>query len=136
MQRTEPGRETEAKAVDLRPWRIMRQWYGVAPALLCRRHLLGDHVEAHMAVGHMKRGRKLGRLQTKGFIDPTWLWSRHEDVAAEMLLRGYRHNSPLNWYLTPREPLQHAHMERDRQDLISRCPECRERIENARKGGG
>ena len=32
----------------------MRQWM-VDPRLLCRKHLLGEHVENHMFIGTLKR---------------------------------------------------------------------------------
>lgn len=34
----------------------MRMWV-VNPKILCRKHLLGEHVELHMATGHLQRGR-------------------------------------------------------------------------------
>ncbi len=43
----------------------MRMW-NVLPEYLCRKHLLGEHVEMHMFVGTIKRGVSLnGYIKNK-----------------------------------------------------------------------
>ena len=75
----------------------MRIW-DVDPALLCRKHLLGEHRElhglwnilVHGKVGysfHPETRRWQGRLAA--------LHRRHEQLVEEMHRRGYEHASPL-----------------------------------------
>jgi hypothetical protein len=76
----------------------MRIW-DVAPQLLCRQHLLGEHRELHAIwtvlvddrAGYRRHPETLrweGRLAA--------LYARHEALVAEMTARGYRHASPLD----------------------------------------
>ena len=75
----------------------MRQW-NVNPKMMCRQHLLGEHVELHMFRAHLKKGHDLSGYISKGYLSPTTLYSRHEEVAKEMLNRGYQHWSPMESY--------------------------------------
>jgi hypothetical protein len=75
----------------------MRIW-DVDPALLCRRHLLGEHRELHglwniLVLG--KKGYSLHpeTLRWRGKLAA--LHRRHERLVGEMQRRGYRHESPL-----------------------------------------
>jgi hypothetical protein len=76
----------------------MRVW-DVDVALLCDRHLLGEHRELHAIwsiltagragyANHPETVRWRGRLAA--------LHARHEDEVAEMTRRGFRHASPLD----------------------------------------
>lgn len=72
----------------------MRQWL-VDPAVLCRKHLLGEHVESHMMAGALKAGKSVGGFIRDGLYDLSKLAERHEELAGEMRRRGYSHQSPL-----------------------------------------
>lgn len=72
----------------------MRMW-NVPVATLCRRHLLGEHVEMHMFAGSLRRGRSIAGHVVLGQVEPHNIQKRHDVLAQEMLQRGYRHNSPL-----------------------------------------
>jgi len=104
----------------------MRQWVGIHPKYLCRKHLLGEHVEQHMAAEWIKNGHKLGRLQDKGFIDPGRIRQRHDACAKEMVKRGYNHQSPLDYEDEKR--CNNTNKERNKRDLTGRCKECRARM--------
>lgn len=67
----------------------------VDPAVLCRKHLLGEHVECHMFVGAILKGISLAGYKAKGLIEIHNLKLRHEALSREMLKRGYKHRSPL-----------------------------------------
>lgn len=114
----------------------MRQWM-VDPRIMCRKHLLGEHVEHHMFVGSINKGKSMDGFLKNNLLEPLALTERHAALVQEMERRGYNHNSPL--------PV--AHFEKndpallvtiDRQsaldDLIGRCPECRALWENATLG--
>lgn len=76
----------------------MRIW-DVPPGRLCRKHLLGEHAELH-AVWSVLTLKKPGysrhpeTLRWKGRLRALFL--KHEEIVAEMLSRGYAHNSPLD----------------------------------------
>ena len=106
----------------------MRQW-SVNPEMLCRKHLLGEHVEHHMFVGSIKRGFSVEGFLRDGFLEPKTLKTRHDEVAQEMLRRGYNHKSPL-----PDVDISHLRngkidKVKNIEDLRSRCEECAKRIE-------
>jgi hypothetical protein len=95
------------------------------PTVLCRQHLLGEHVEMHMFVGHLARGARLGAYAT---LCETWrIKSRHEELVAEMLHRGYSHNSPLEY----EDQLHQGKLADDSlAELRRRCPKCNWRYVN------
>jgi len=73
----------------------MRMWM-IEPELLCRKHLLGEHGEIHKFLPSFRKGYRVGgrfdpivQIQFQGYL------KRHDDLASEMLTRGYSHNSPL-----------------------------------------
>lgn len=88
----------------------MRIWDRIHPHKLCRQHLLGEHREIH---GLLRVLAKLDAGERAGYaLHPEvrrWLprqyrvalWRRHGALAAEMIKRGYQHNSPV---LGPGEP--------------------------------
>jgi hypothetical protein len=100
------------------------------PRILCRKHLLGEHGEIHkfrpsFVKGHSIKGRR-------GQIEPLAMEERHDQLVAEMLRRGYNHNSPYEqpdlshysseyMFKVPRLPALF--------ELIRRCDECKKRFE-------
>lgn len=110
----------------------MRMWM-LPPEQLCRKHLLGEHVELHMFAGTLLKQRCIDGFIRKGLLEPASLLARHEALAEEMTRRGYNHTSPL--------PVEHIrqvvsqlpeHMQRARvnpveslTDLLDRCEACR-----------
>ena len=109
----------------------MRQWL-VKPKLLCRKHLLGEHVEHHMFVGSIDKGRSVEGFLRDGLLEPKTLYSRHDELVEEMKRRGYNHQSPL-----PRIDISHLRdgnidIEYNLLDLYNRCEECARRINESR----
>lgn len=113
----------------------MRMWM-LPPGFLCRKHLLGEHVELHMLAGSLIRHKTLDGFVRNELIEPAALLARHEALAAEMLARGYRHQSPLPAEaamaaLADYPPhIREASVDTDhsRTDLAERCPNCAARI--------
>jgi hypothetical protein len=100
----------------------------LAPYGMCRRHLLGEHVELHMVVGAWEHGRwgsVLG-LADKGYLDTSLLAARHELIAEEITRRGWQHHSPL---IIPEDLMECGHLDvlQSNRDLLDRCPLCRSR---------
>lgn len=88
----------------------MRIW-DVDPACLCREHLLGEHRELHglwniLTQGKAGYSRHPETLRWVGKLAA--LYDRHERLVAEMLVRGYRHDSPLDPRLATGARIQDA----------------------------
>lgn len=111
----------------------MRIW-DVPPELLCDRHLLGEHNEAHALwsiiinglrgfSSHPETARWRGKLRA--------LYLRHEADASEMERRGFRHRSPLDEALAIGKAVQDElkdPIEAQERLLSERDQDCAERI--------
>lgn len=104
----------------------MRMWM-VDPKFLCRKHLLGEHVECHMFVGTILKNKSLKGYKRNKLVEVHNLKSRHNDLVREMERRGMNHKSPLQ------EFKDFIYGEVDSvtniKELSSRCIECKKRIE-------
>ena len=108
----------------------MRMWM-VDPTILCRKHLLGEHVELHMFVGAIKKKKRIDGFINNNCLEPSSIESRHEQLVNEMLDRQYKHKSPLEIfdisYLKESFIKYKVDMYRSLEDLISRCDKCKSR---------
>ena len=93
------------------------------PRSMCRKHLLGEHVEIHMAVASLRLGKSVDGFLTKGLLQLEKLRSRHDELVREMLRRGYRHSSPLTD--VPRRRGGKVDSHSNARELARRCHECR-----------
>lgn len=101
----------------------MRMWM-VDPKIMCRQHLLGEHLELHMFANALKEGKKLDGFIRNNCLEPASICSRHEDLVCEMENRGYNHKTPLELNI----PLiKIATIDRSKSFLllIDRCERCR-----------
>ena len=107
----------------------------VDPAVLCRQHLLGEHVELHMIVGSVRKGRDLTWMLDRGLLEPSRVEERHAALVTEMRRRGYGHRSPIcptvcyavkGLYGVTGEQL--VDPRRSVKELAERCAPCRHRI--------
>ena len=99
----------------------------INPSVLCRKHLLGEHVELHMLCGSIKKNKSLEGFVRNGLIEVHNIQQRHEELVAEMKRRGYNHKSPLpdiNFF-----ELGSVDRQKSFQDLMNRCEECRKNAE-------
>jgi hypothetical protein len=106
----------------------MRLWV-VNPKILCRQHLLGEHVECHMFLGTITKGKSIQGYLDQGLVEVHNLAVRHNELAQEITDRGYNHQSPF--------PADFHHKElglvdkgKSLQDLLTRCSRCKERYES------
>jgi hypothetical protein len=97
----------------------------VAPARLCNKHLLGEHLELHMIVSSIRHGMNLAGFYNNGLIDTNLIRSRHENLAEEMTQRGMKHQSPLPEFIDPHQGWIDPQAE---TLLMGRCGKCRERV--------
>ncbi len=72
----------------------MRMWM-IDPSKLCRKHLLGEHLECTMFVGTINKGISIKGYLNGGLLQVDKLKERHDQLAEEMVRRGYKHKSPL-----------------------------------------
>lgn len=109
----------------------MRMWM-VDPRLMCRKHLMGEHVECHMFEGTLAQRKSVTGYIARGLFEPNHLHARHDALAMEMTRRGYNHASPMR--MTPAELLallpegqRSATVDREANltELSNRCPLCR-----------
>lgn len=108
----------------------MRMWM-VDPKLMCNKHLIGEHGELHMLVGHLRLKHSVSGYVVSNAIELKSLETRHEALVNEMVYRGYSHKSPLvipdYSYLS----LEEVNYEVDRGEatrlLLRRCTKCWEK---------
>lgn len=103
----------------------------VDPALMCRRHLLGEHVELHMLAGHLRCKRQVTGYVAHNCVEPRAIEARHTALMVEMVKRGYRHASPLRQpsivHLPPAQRTARVDRRAALADLTGRCAECKNR---------
>lgn len=101
----------------------------VDPAIMCRKHLLGEHVELHMLSGHLARGRMVAGYVANNCVEPAAIAARHKALAAELERRGYRHASPLQQpsikHLSDTQRKTAVNVKASLADLQARCAACR-----------
>jgi hypothetical protein len=112
----------------------MRMWL-CDPKILCQKHLCGEHLEMHMFLGTIKKGKKIDGFLKNNLLQPRYIMLRHKELAKEMKNRGYNHKSPLNEKdcmcvldLTIEQQYWEVNRDAALKDLLNRCPECRKRF--------
>ncbi len=100
----------------------MRMWL-VDPRLMCNQHLLGEHVELHMLVGSIRKGKSLKGFIANGLIDTRLISSRHSSLVSEMEHRGMKHKSPLDYI--DKLNIGNVDITQSLKELHSRCRLCR-----------
>ena len=115
----------------------MRMWM-VDPKIMCAKHLLGEHVEMHMFMGCIKKGKSIKGYIEKSLCDPSRIIERHNELSKEMERRGMNHKSPLGSIDdTFHEILNECHPIEETfslTELLNRCDECRKLFLEYRDG--
>jgi len=99
----------------------MRMWM-VDPKEMCRKHLLGEHVECHMFVGTLLKNKKVDGYVKKGLLEIHNLSNRHNELMFEMKRRGYKHNSLLPKF--KKSKVGKINIEENILELKKRCKDC------------
>jgi hypothetical protein len=98
--------------------------------LLCRKHLLGEHLEIHKFKHSFEKQHSMTKRIQLGQIAPTEMETRHEDIVKEMIKRGYNHQSPYTMpdisYIKEKDNID---IDKNILDLMNRCEDCKKRIE-------
>lgn len=101
----------------------MRMW-GVNPKYMCNQHLLGEHVEMHMFIGTIRRGKNIDGYIKNKLVNPCLIKERHNELVKEMIKRGMNHKSPMNDYeiiFCLNVPID---VKANEQELKKRCKNC------------
>lgn len=110
----------------------MRMWM-VPTEMMCRKHLLGEHVEIHMLVTHLNKKRKITNFIKKNQLEPSSVISRHQNIINEMQKRNYNHQSPIikmpdTSYLPDWQRNYKVNVNESLCNLMERCPECKKKM--------
>lgn len=103
------------------------------PKIMCTQHLLGEHAETHMFVGTINKGISIRGYVEGNLCEPSSIRERHDELAEEMVRRGYNHNSPLREIEIELDPgFSDARIDKAAalEELLHRCDACRERSMN------
>lgn len=98
---------------------------------MCRKHLLGEHVEMHMFAASLRDGKSITGFQRDGLVDVANIKQRHDELAAELRERGFDHASPMlqepvSQYFHPHPIIATVNIVTNILELARRCPDCRE----------
>lgn len=104
----------------------------VDPRLMCTKHLIGEHGEIHKHRHvFVKKYSIAGR---RGQIEPVAMLSRHDELATEMINRGFSHKSPFEQpdisYLPEADRNGCVDVPSSHADLINRCSACKMKFED------
>ena len=106
----------------------MRMW-NVNPKTLCRKHLLGEHLEIHMFVGSINKKISMKGYLEKGFLEIHNLKKRHDALVEEMESRGYNHKSPLP-LIKKTSKSGKVDIQNSIKILTEKCQECSKKMFN------
>lgn len=101
----------------------------INPKLLCRQHLLGEHLETHMFQEHVRHHKNLTGYINSGLVEVHNIRQRHDELTDELLRRGYKHNSPM--YPAPFYTAGSVDIATSLKELNLRCTECSNNIRRA-----
>jgi len=105
----------------------MRMWL-VNPKMMCRKHLLGEHVELHMFVGTINKNKNLNGYIKNNLLEYSNIYQRHNKLVAEMKNRQYNHKSELPEIIGNVDEYvknYKINKEQSLNDLLSRCEICK-----------
>lgn len=104
----------------------MRMW-NVPPQYMCRKHLLGEHLEIHMFVSSIRLGKKMQGYIKNNLLETHNLKKRHDEIVNEMIKRKYNHKTPLDdpGFISE----GNINVAVSSMILFSRCKDCRKRME-------
>lgn len=105
----------------------MRMWM-LDPKIMCREHLLGEHVEIHMFIGTINQGKSINGYVKKGLVEVHNLYNRHQELVKEMNRRKYNHKSEVGMKWKNVQKVGTINKEKNKNELISRCSKCKERF--------
>ena len=100
----------------------MRMW-NVETSGMCDQHLLGEHVECHMFVGTLNKGKSVKGYVDNGLVEVHNIKKRHEEIVKEMKKRGMNHKSELPRYKLIK--IGKVNSTQNKIELNKRCNKCK-----------
>ncbi len=108
----------------------------IPPQMMCDKHLLGEHLELHMFVGCIEKGKSIEGYIQNGLVEVHHIRTRHDEIVKEMLARGMNHNTPISNSYKLKLIAGKVDVEKNGVELMTRCLLCRckaQEITNLRK---
>jgi hypothetical protein len=102
----------------------------ITPKMMCNQHLLGEHRELHALTGTLLKGTSIQGYIENNLIEVQAIIPRHEAIMKEMIVRGYKHRTPMIdnqivlEHLTDYQFNYHVNRESSFSDLYHRCQMC------------
>jgi len=114
---------------------IVRMWM-VDPSKMCRKHLLGEHVEISMFSGSIRKGVSIEGYVRNNLLEVSSLKTRHDEIAVEMKNRSYNHRSAFTYEeqktcldkVSDGCKIYRIDREKSLYDLLTRCEECKQKL--------
>jgi hypothetical protein len=114
----------------------------INPQIMCRNHLFGEHLEIHMFLGTLREKKSIQGYLKNNCCEPKAFKERHDSLVSEMRNRKwFGHKTPVEnincecvFNLPQEQQDWKVNNERSLDDLISRCPKCKERYDKLQKG--
>jgi len=103
--------------------------WNIDPKKLCRKHLLGEHLEMHMFAGSINKKISMKGYLDKGFLEIHNLKKRHDALVEEMKSRGYNHKSPLPMIINNKK-IGKVNVKNSIKVLTEKCHECNKKMSN------
>lgn len=97
--------------------------WNIPTNLLCRKHLLGEHLEMHMFRTAVISGKRITGFINNGLVETHNISKRHDELVEEMNKRGYNHKTPMDTMIT--QPRGCVDIKKNILILRERCEECR-----------
>jgi hypothetical protein len=80
----------------------------------------------HMFAGTIKKGISIKGYVKNNLVETGKISKRHDELAKELLARGFLHKTPLNF--NPRISIGKVNENKNMIELSKRCVECRKKI--------
>jgi hypothetical protein len=104
----------------------MRMW-NIDPKLMCNKHILGEHLEMHMFIGSINKGKSITGFIETGLVEVGNIKIRHDELVSEMESRGVKHRTRIiDVNLNPQGKVNSV---MNKKILSDRCSNCKKRID-------
>jgi hypothetical protein len=117
----------------------MRMWM-IDTKLLCDKHLIGEHGELHKHIHNFVKKHNMATRIEKGQIEVESMGTRHDELAQEMLDRGFRHQSSFQMpdisYIPESLRIRKVDINANLAELRSKCTKCRSTQDTKNLTGG
>lgn len=112
----------------------MRMWM-INPKMMCIKHIVGEHGEIHKHKHNfIKKHNISGRIYPIVQISPYLMKKRHDELTKYLKNHKSPYELPNLSHLSNEIKYAEVDIEYNIKDLMNRCPECRKKIIEFKKG--